>query len=287
MLLLTGQRFAEVRTMRWQDLDGPWWVIPADVVKNKVEHRMYLGEESAALLHALRETISWKSESRSKRMRTSLEGPWVFPSNRKTGQPIVSVNKLKERSRKRTCIVDWRPHDLRRTLATFLGRMGVSRATIARLLNHLEEGVTAVYDRATREPEIEEALRLWHRRLREILDCRLSDLVRALLRHEVDTVRCLVLEATRDDFEWALVARPIDLDATGLALAAGVTELLASRAGQVPPKWTAAIPAAPKPMFLVPEEERAAGLASLWAREGPEPLRLRGFLAPPNFLSLA
>ncbi len=68
-----------------------------------------------------------------------------------------------------TGIPDWRPRDLRRTAATYMGRTGISRLVIARVLNHAERGVTAIYDRSTGEHEIEHALRAWGDRLEEIV----------------------------------------------------------------------------------------------------------------------
>jgi integrase len=155
VLLLTGQREAEVRGMRWPDISGAWWTVPPEIVKNKLAHRVYLGAESLVVLAALAE-------------RTG-SGEWVFASPRRKGAPVVSINKAKERFRASTGIMDWRPHDLRRTAATYMGRLGVSRMAIARVLNHVESGVTAVYDRSTGEHEIEEALRVWGNRLDEIV----------------------------------------------------------------------------------------------------------------------
>jgi hypothetical protein len=40
---------------------------------------------------------------------------------------------------------------------------------VARVLNHAERGVTAVYDRHSYDKEKREALELWARRLREII----------------------------------------------------------------------------------------------------------------------
>jgi integrase len=155
MLLLTGQREAEVLGMRWADISGPWWTVPPEVVKNKLAHRVYLGAQSLAVLAALAERTGSKK--------------WVFASARRKGEPVVSINKEKERFRAATGILDWRPHDLRRTAATYMGRLGVSRMVIGRVLNHVETGVTAVYDRSTGEHEIEEALRVWGNRLDEIV----------------------------------------------------------------------------------------------------------------------
>ena len=41
----------------------------------------------------------------------------------------------------------WTIHDLRRTVGTGLGKLGISRFIIARVLNHADRTVTAIYDR--------------------------------------------------------------------------------------------------------------------------------------------
>jgi len=113
------------------------------------------------------------------------------------------------------------------------------------------------------------------------------DLVNALLSYDALTARQWVADAERSGFPWSRVPQPSGLDATASALAAGLTELLASRAGQLPPAWTAKIPPAPQRMFLVRAAESMPRLRALCEAEGPEPLRRRGLLAPPEFLTLA
>jgi integrase len=154
-MLLTGQRKQEIVSLRWVDVHGAWWTIPAGVVKNKLAHRVFLSVEALQLLAALKESTG--------------ASEWVFASPRKQGKPLSWVNKAKERFREATGIADWRPHDLRRTAATYMGRMGISRAVIARVLNHAEKGVTAIYDRSTGESDIEFALVRWGERLTEII----------------------------------------------------------------------------------------------------------------------
>jgi integrase len=155
MLLLTAQRKQEVLAMRWVDVDGAWWTIPAGIAKNKLTHRVYLSAAALSLLRVLSE-LTGRSE-------------WVFASPRRQGSAVASLNTAKRRFRAAAALHDWSPHDLRRTAATYMGRMGVPRSAIARVLNHADTGVTAVYDRSTGEPEIEDALRRWSNRLDEIL----------------------------------------------------------------------------------------------------------------------
>jgi hypothetical protein len=115
----------------------------------------------------------------------------------------------------------------------------------------------------------------------------LRDLVRALLGFDALAVRQWLADAQRSGLVWTEVPAPVGLDATELATAAGVVELLAARIGQSPPDWTASVPPAPQRLFLVRAAASMPRLRSLCEREGPEPLRRRGLLAPPEFLSIA
>lgn len=114
----------------------------------------------------------------------------------------------------------------------------------------------------------------------------LSDLANALLEHDVLAARQWVADAAREQVDFSTMPRP-DLDPTGMALAAGLAELLSSRAGQPPPPWAAEVEAAPQPVFLVHEALRLPRLRRLCQEEGPEPLRRRALYAPPEFLTFA
>jgi integrase len=64
--------------------------------------------------------------------------------------------------------VEFKFHDLRRTAASHMAALGVARFVIARLLNHVDSAVTAVYDRYSYDLDKTKALQLWDRRLDEI-----------------------------------------------------------------------------------------------------------------------
>ena len=56
----------------------------------------------------------------------------------------------------------WRLHDVRRTVATHMVRLGVSEAVVGRVLNHAPQGVTAkVYALHSYAPEKRSALDRW------------------------------------------------------------------------------------------------------------------------------
>ena len=115
----------------------------------------------------------------------------------------------------------------------------------------------------------------------------LRDLVRAVLGYDTLAARQWLADAGRAGFRWANVPAPKGLDPTASALAAGITELMASRSGQAPPAWTSRVPAAPERVFLVRAAATMRRLRDTCEREGPDPLRRRGFLVPPEFLTMA
>ena len=107
----------------------------------------------------------------------------------------------------------------------------------------------------------------------------LRDLVRALVDRDALGARQWVADAERAGFDWSRVAEPPDLDLVGMAVAAALVEMA--------PSWTSAVPAVPERIFLVRAAESLPRLRRLCEEEGPEPLRRRGLLAPPDFLTAA
>jgi hypothetical protein len=87
--------------------------------------------------------------------------------------------------------------------------------------------------------------------------------------------------------DWSRIVEPSDLDAVGLAVAAAIVEMMADRHGFERPSWTSAVPPVSHPVFLVRAAESLPRLRRLCEIEGPEPLRRRGLLAPPDFLTAA
>jgi len=115
----------------------------------------------------------------------------------------------------------------------------------------------------------------------------LPELVRALLSFDALAARQWVTDSLREGLVWASVPKPTDLDPIGLGVAAGVAELLAERAGQVPPSWVSTVEMGSTPVFLVKAAQTMPRLRKLCEQEGPEPLRRRMIWAPPEFLKVA
>lgn len=152
---LTGQRPGEVCCCQWSeiDLESKVWTIPSEKSKNGLAHRVPLSEGAVALLQSLR--ISAPTSK------------WLFPSDRGTDSHILSPQKLIERIRQKMGF-GFTAHDIRRSVASHMTGMGIPRLVVSKILNHVESGVTRVYDRHSYDQEKRAALAAWNENLNEI-----------------------------------------------------------------------------------------------------------------------
>lgn len=98
-------------------------------------------------------------------------------------------------------------------------------------------------------------------------------------------LRDLTQEFLRENLDLSKVNKPRTDDPRVLAAAASLLELFALRAGQEPPAWTEKVRPLPENMYLVEAAATGSYTRRLCDTEAPEPLRKRGFLAPPDFLT--
>ena len=155
--LLTAQRGGEIASMAWENLDlkNGWWTIPAEISKNGLSHRVPLTAHSLRLLNQLHVMTGNQK--------------WVFPSPSVSGAHISNVNKAAERIKEFAGVENFVPHDLRRTAASYMASLGIGPHVISKILNHVETGVTAVYNRHSYDAEKRAALELWEKKLLEIV----------------------------------------------------------------------------------------------------------------------
>ncbi|MBI4184208.1 MAG: tyrosine-type recombinase/integrase [Proteobacteria bacterium] len=191
VLALTAQRRAEVATMRWSDLinldgDAPTWILPREMTKADREHVVPLAPVVVGILKGVRDD-TYAEADRWKRK----PGPFVFST---TGgeQPVSGFSRAKERvdqlvlaaARKAATeagddpdeaegIAEWRGHDLRRTAASGMARLGFPPYVVAAVLNHSPgsvQGITAVYNRFRYETEKRAALAAWAAHIRAVVE---------------------------------------------------------------------------------------------------------------------
>jgi hypothetical protein len=112
----------------------------------------------------------------------------------------------------------------------------------------------------------------------------LAEAACAALRGEHLLVRQWAIDTLRDQMAWGDVRRP-HLEGDELSVAAALVEVMASRAGQIAPRWTADVPAASRSIYFVPVTLRRSRQVS--ETQGPEPLRRRRIYAMPKYLAFA
>jgi integrase len=150
VMLLTGQRRGEVIGMRRSEIAGDVWSLAAGRTKNGRAHEVPL---SAQVLAIIDEHLAG-------------DGP-VFATNR-TALFRTKV-AIDERMRPAQPYVI---HDLRRTCASGMAKLGVRLPVIEKCLNHISgsfRGIVGVYQRHDFATEKREALQRWADRIDEIV----------------------------------------------------------------------------------------------------------------------
>jgi integrase len=171
MLVLTGQRRMEIASLckSWCNTSERLITLPDHITKNKQESTFPYGPLAENVLTRL----------------SNVEGDLFFPPYRShvRGKPTTTYagwSKDKKAFDIRCGVSNWTLHDLRRTYATTLARLGVLPHVVERLLNHRlgaiankTEGVlTAVaeiYNLASYMPEMRDAVALWEAKLTALL----------------------------------------------------------------------------------------------------------------------
>jgi len=161
LLLLLGQRRAEVAEMLWPEIDfnKRLWTIPAERTKSDREHIVPLPDAAVEILENL---------------PRFTDGDYVFTTTNGR-RPFSGFSKAKARTDKMlvdrgTTIKDWRLHDLRRTCRTGLAKLGVAEIVSERVLNHQSTGLVRTYNVHEYLDEKREALERWAARVRDLIE---------------------------------------------------------------------------------------------------------------------
>lgn len=175
LILVTAQRPGEVIGMHTSEIDGRWWTIPVERSKNKKAHRVYLTDTAMELVGSgandgyifpcnnLKKNQAMGRLSISQAVWRNLAAPVLVNGNPvfdKKGNPVTE-NKLG--------VVDFVPHDLRRTAATFMSQIGFMDEVIDAVLNHTKQGIIRTYNLNKYDSEKQAALESWERKLLSIV----------------------------------------------------------------------------------------------------------------------
>jgi integrase len=160
LLAFTGCRREEIAALRWDeiDLETGTLTLPATRTKNRRTLTLTLPEAAQQILRSV----------------PRRDGPCVF------GDPRHGFNSWSGAKRKLDARIavagarlpHWTVHDLRRTMRTGLGRLGVAPHIAELAINHVKAGIVAVYDRYRYEQEIADALAQWAEHVMAVVEGR-------------------------------------------------------------------------------------------------------------------
>jgi integrase len=175
-VLVTGQRPGEVAGMRWDELDGEMWTIPASRRgKTDTAHTVPLTDMALEILKQA------KAEAQRLAKRRKRAGGFVFEARPETPVTTAALGRAVGRFVKALGNQDkpegghWTPHDLRRTCRTALAAAGVSEIVAELVIGHTRKGIAAVYDLHRYDAEKRAALEAWERRLLRVIEGKPAD----------------------------------------------------------------------------------------------------------------
>jgi integrase len=173
LLALTGQRRNEVAEMQWSELDfeARLWTLPRERVKTGQPHQVSLSRAAIAVLKSI--------------LRIG-EGRFVLTTTGKTPSNGYSKGKRRLEALLPPEMPAWRLHDLRRTVASGMARLGIDLPVIEKVLGHRSgsfAGIVGVYQRHDFADETRTALETWGRHIEGLI----SGQPTRILRHGKST----------------------------------------------------------------------------------------------------
>ena len=180
MLLLTGQRLGEVAQMTDAEIDGTTWHLASDRTKNGRAHDVPLSDAACGVLAGVQR----------------IKGPSGYIHSTTGKSPVSGFHKgrfhiaeqmeavASEEAGERVEIPAWTFHDLRRTAATGMARLGIPVRVTEAVLNHVSGtggGIVAVYQKYDFADEKRAALDAWGRHVLALVEGREADNVVTLV----------------------------------------------------------------------------------------------------------
>ncbi|HEY8596438.1 MAG TPA: site-specific integrase [Devosiaceae bacterium] len=167
LLILTGQRRSEVTAMHWREIDqaAKLWTLPRERVKTGKAHDVPLCDQALSILATL-PRIDGRDLVFSTNGRTPISG-WSKAKEALDAKMLAALkDAAAERNEDREAVTlpPWRIHDIRRTVASNMARLGVNLPVIEKILNHTSGsfgGIVGVYQRHEFSEEKRRALAAW------------------------------------------------------------------------------------------------------------------------------
>lgn len=180
LLLLTGQRLSEVAEMTDAEIRGDLWQLASGRTKNGRAHDVPLSAAARAVLASVERVADEDGRVRFVFSTTGASSVSGFSRGRAGLHKTMQEIAAKERGEP-VEIPHWTFHDLRRTCATGLARLGIPVRVTEAVLNHVSGtggGIVAVYQRHDYAEEKRRALDGWAGFVAELVEGRGGNVVR-------------------------------------------------------------------------------------------------------------
>lgn len=175
LLLLTAQRRSELVQMQWKQIEREaLWVIPESVTKNGMRHTVPLAPLALEHLRCLR-ALNGKMDDAFFSWETKHNKPVAA---RYDGHSMTTFMR-EFRMRKMPKSTHFTLHDFRRTAATGITTILKDQVAVKRVLNHITNNPTNIYDLYAYDDVKLDALTKWEDRIRTIVP---ASVVRLSLR---------------------------------------------------------------------------------------------------------
>jgi|JI10StandDraft_1071094.scaffolds.fasta_scaffold15843_5 integrase len=168
-LILTGQRRGEVASMTWDDYDeeNTLWTLPRENTKTDRQHHVHVSELAAKILEGVPNMGSYVFTSAGERPFEN------FSRDKKELDAKIGKARKNNDPHPIPPIPAWTLHDIRRTVASGMARLGIAPHIVEKILNHSSgviSGVAAVYNRYEYAEETKAALDQWAEHIQGILE---------------------------------------------------------------------------------------------------------------------
>jgi integrase len=164
LLLLTGCRRAEIGSLKWSEVDesSGTLTIPGTRVKNRRVLMLPLPQPALDILRKVPRN----------------HNPQVFGGRDGFTSWSVFMKKLNDRlTAEGASLPHWTLHDLRRTMRTGLGRLGIRPDICEMSIGHTQATIVATYDRYRYQAEIANALPQWAEHVMAVIEGRDSNVL--------------------------------------------------------------------------------------------------------------
>jgi integrase len=151
LLILTACRRAEIGDMSRSELDDGTFTIPEARSKNGKAHTLPVLPMMSRIIRDVPHMA----------FRDQLFGV--------RGRGFTSWAQGKTALDERSGVTDWTVHDIRRSVATRMGDLGVQPHVIEAVLNHQRGGVAGIYNKSPYANEVRAALALWEDHIHALL----------------------------------------------------------------------------------------------------------------------